>query len=105
MTEKLFYQDSHRSTFTAIVQEVRPSGNGYEIILDRTAFFPEGGGQSSDTGSLGGVSVSDVQEIDGKIIHYTDGPLVEGTEVEGCIDWTERFRKCSSIPGNILFRG
>lgn len=44
MTEKLFYQDSHRSTFTAIVQEVRPSGNGYEIILDRTAFFPEGGG-------------------------------------------------------------
>ena len=84
MTEKLFYQDSHRSTFTAIVQEVRPSGNGYEIILDRTAFFPEGGGQSSDTGSLGGVSVSDVQEIDGKIIHYTDGPLVEGTEVEGC---------------------
>ena len=39
MTEKLFYQDSHRSTFTAIVQEVRPSGNGYEIILDRTAFF------------------------------------------------------------------
>ena len=91
MTEKLFYQDSHRSTFTAIVQEVRPSGNGYEIILDRTAFFPEGGGQSSDTGSLGGVSVSDVQEIDGKIIHYTDGPLVEGTEVEGCIDWTERF--------------
>lgn len=38
MTEKLFYQDSHRSTFTAIVQEVRPSGNGYEIILDRTAF-------------------------------------------------------------------
>lgn len=37
--------------------------------------------------------MSDVQEIDGKIIHYTDGPLVEGTEVEGCIDWTERFSK------------
>lgn len=99
MTEKLFYQDSHRSTFTAIVQEVRPSGNGYEIILDRTAFFPEGGGQSSDTGSLGGVSVSDVQEIDGKIIHYTDGPLVEGTEVEGCIDWTERFSKMQQHTG------
>ena len=57
MTEKLFYQDSHRSTFTAIVQEVRPSGNGYEIILDRTAFFPEGGGQSSRLWeNLGGVS-------------------------------------------------
>lgn len=105
MTEKLFYQDSHRSTFTAIVQEVRPSGNGYEIILDRTAFFPEGGGQSSDTGSLGGVSVSDVQEIDGKIIHYTDGPLVEGTEVEGCIDWTERFLKMQQHTGEHIVSG
>ena len=105
MTEKLFYQDSHRSTFTAIVQEVRPSGNGYEIILDRTAFFPEGGGQSSDTGSLGGVSVSDVQEIDGKIIHYTDGPLVEGTEVEGCIDWTERFSKMQQHTGEHIVSG
>ena len=105
MTEKLFYQDSHRSTFTAIVQEVRPSGNGYEIILDRTAFFPEGGGQSSDTGSLGGVSVSDVQEIDGKIIHYTDGPFVEGTEVEGCIDWTERFSKMQQHTGEHIVSG
>lgn len=105
MTEKLFYQDSHRSTFTAIVQEVRPSGNGYEIILDRTAFFPEGGGQSSDTGSLGGVSVSDVQEIDGKIIHYTNGPLVEGTEVEGCIDWTERFSKMQQHTGEHIVSG
>lgn len=105
MTEKLFYQDSHRSTFTAIVQEVRPSGNGYEIILDRTAFFPEGGGQSSDTGSLGGVSVSDVQEIDGKIIHYTDGPLVEGAEVEGCIDWTERFSKMQQHTGEHIVSG
>lgn len=105
MTEKIFYQDSHRSTFTAIVQEVRPSGNGYEIILDRTAFFPEGGGQSSDTGSLGGVSVSDVQEIDGKIIHYTDGPLVEGTEVEGCIDWTERFSKMQQHTGEHIVSG
>lgn len=105
MTEKLFYQDSHRSTFTAIVQEVRPSGNGYEIILDRTAFFPEGGGQSSDTGSLGGVLVSDVQEIDGKIIHYTDGPLVEGTEVEGCIDWTERFSKMQQHTGEHIVSG
>ena len=105
MTEKLFYQDSHRSTFTAIVQEVRPSANGYEIILDRTAFFPEGGGQSSDTGSLGGVSVSDVQEIDGKIIHYTDGPLVEGTEVEGCIDWTERFSKMQQHTGEHIVSG
>lgn len=105
MTEKLFYQDSHKSTFTAIVQEARQSENGYEIVLDRTAFFPEGGGQRSDTGILGGVSVIDVQEIDGKIIHYTDGALVEGAAVEGCIDWKERFSKMQQHTGEHIVSG
>lgn len=105
MTEKLFYQDSHKSTFTAIVQEARQSENGYEIVLDRTAFFPEGGGQRSDTGMLGGVSVIDVQEIDGKIIHYTDGALVEGAAVEGCIDWKERFSKMQQHTGEHIVSG
>lgn len=105
MTEKLFYQDSHKSTFTAIVQEARQSENGYEIVLDRTAFFPEGGGQRSDTGILGGVSVVDVQEIDGKIIHCTDGALVEGAAVEGCIDWKERFSKMQQHTGEHIVSG
>lgn len=105
MTEKLFYQDSHKSTFTAIVQEARQSENGYEVVLDRTAFFPEGGGQRSDTGMLGGVSVIDVQEIDGKIIHYTDGALVEGAAVEGCIDWKERFSKMQQHTGEHIVSG
>lgn len=49
--------------------------------------------------------MSDVQEIDGKIIHYTDGPLVEGTEVEGCIDWTERFSKMQQHTGEHIVSG
>lgn len=105
MTEKLFYQDSHKSTFTATVQEVRQSEKGYEIILDRTAFFPEGGGQKSDTGRIDGVSVVDVQEIDGTIIHYTDGVLAKGTVVEGCIDWKERFSKMQQHTGEHIVSG
>lgn len=105
MTEKLFYQDSHKSTFTATVQEVRQSEKGYEIILDRTAFFPEGGGQKSDTGRIDGVSVVDVQEIDGTIIHYTDGALAKGTVVEGCIDWKERFSKMQQHTGEHIVSG
>ncbi len=105
MTEKLFYQDSHKCTFTATVQEVRRSENGYEIVLDRTAFFPEGGGQKADTGRIGSVSVLDVQEIDGTIIHYTDGALEKGAVVEGCIDWKERFSKMQQHTGEHIVSG
>lgn len=105
MTEKLFYQDSHKCTFTATVQEVRRSENGYEIVLDRTAFFPEGGGQKADTGRIGRVSVLDVQEIDGTIIHYTDGALEKGAVVEGCIDWKERFSKMQQHTGEHIVSG
>ena len=51
MTEKLFYIDSHLQEFTAEVVSCRPCDNGYEAVLSRTAFFPEGGGQAADTGS------------------------------------------------------
>ena len=70
MTEKLFYQDSHLAEFEAKVLSCEPvtpdilpgHSNGYAAELDRTAFFPEGGGQYADTGVLGGVRVTDVQE-------------------------------------------
>ena len=53
MTEKLFYTDSHMQEFTAEVVSCRPCDNGYEAVLSRTAFFPEGGGQAADTGVTG----------------------------------------------------
>ena len=73
MTEKLFYQDSHIAEFEAEVLSCTAAGSGYEVELDRTAFFPEGGGQYADTGMLGGVRVTDVQERDGRVLHMTDG--------------------------------
>lgn len=122
MTEKLFYRDSHLAEFEAEVISCRPaaaekekkdritgseaSGQGaFEIELDRTAFFPEGGGQYADTGMLGDAKVLDVQERDGRIIHYTDAPLETGTKVKGCIDWEERFMKMQQHTGEHIVSG
>ena len=113
MTEKLFYRDSHLAVFEARVVscgevggEDRAAGRtGYKIELDRTAFFPEGGGQYADTGILGGARVTDVQEEDGRVIHFTDGPLEVGSWVEGYIDWDERFMKMQQHTGEHIVSG
>lgn len=105
MTEKLFYQDSHIAEFEAEVLSCTAAGAGYEIELDRTAFFPEGGGQYADTGMLGGVRVTDVQERDGRVLHMTDGPLDAGMRVTGRIDWEERFMKMQQHSGEHIVSG
>ena len=141
MTEKLFYEDSHMRTFTAVVLECGPVGEGaleasaqaadtregerdpeasgrtgeipeekrYQIVLDRTAFFPEGGGQYADTGQLQAdsevVRVLDVQERDGKIFHITDRPVLAGSTVSGQIDWAERFMKMQQHTGEHIVSG
>ena len=93
MTEKLYELDSYIRFFTASVEECRSCENGYAVRLSRTAFFPEGGGQAADPGTLGGVSVNDVQIVDGDIWHYVSTPLAVGVEVEGVLDWDTRFSR------------
>ena len=87
MTDKLYYESSHRKDFEAQVISCESEGEGYKVVLDKTVFFPEGGGQYADTGILGGVHVLDAQEKDGIIYHYTDGALTPGEIVKGEIDW------------------
>lgn len=104
-TEKLYDSDSHIHRFTASVIDCRKSNCGYEIILDKTAFFPEGGGQPADTGLICGIQVNDVQITDGEIIHYTDKPLNIGESAECEIDWDRRFRRMQNHSGEHIVSG
>ena len=85
--------------------ECRESKKGYEIILNQTAFYPEGGGQPSDTGILGGINVKEVHEKDGELVHYTDGPLEVGMDVIGKINWGRRFDLMQQHSGEHIVSG
>lgn len=93
MTEKLYYQDAYIKNFSATVTDVVSDARGTAVILDRTAFFPEEGGQSADTGYIGTSRVFDVRERCGLIYHYVDTAPECGTELECHIDFDERFEK------------
>lgn len=105
MTEKLFYQDSHLKEFEANVVSCEAAGDFFKVVLDATAFFPEGGGQYADTGVLGGVNVLDVHEKNDIIYHTTDAPLEAGTKVTGKINWEERFEKMQQHTGEHIVSG
>ncbi|MCD8083131.1 MAG: alanyl-tRNA editing protein, partial [Clostridiales bacterium] len=107
ITEKLFYQDSHMREFTGTVLscEWEEKKSAYGVVLDRTAFFPEGGGQHADTGILGGIEVEDVKERDGRILHYMKRPLAVGSQVKGELDFKVRFSAMQQHSGEHLFSG
>ena len=105
MTQRLYYQDAHLSRFQAVVVSCREDGGRWAVVLDRTAFFPEGGGQPADTGRLGDVAVLDVRERDGDVVHFCDGPLVPGREVEGVLNWPERFSRMQFHSGEHILSG
>lgn len=102
---KLFYEDSHLQEFTARVTGCTQCDGSWQVTLDATAFYPEGGGQSCDLGTLGGVNVLDVRESGQEILHLCDGPLDVGTEVTGRIDWVRRFDLMQQHTGEHILSG
>ena len=104
-TETLYYQDSHLQVFSAAVTGCRPGKHGWDVTLDRTAFYPEGGGQPGDQGMLGGVAVTDTHEVGGEVIHFCDRPLEVGAVVEGRIDWARRFSLMQQHSGEHILSG
>ena len=105
MTEKLYYLDSRLFSFDALVLDCRAEKTGWSVVLDRTAFFPEGGGQLADTGILGTARVLDVHEREGEIRHYTDAPLTAGQRVHGELDAEQRLRRMQNHSGEHILSG
>lgn len=104
-TEKLYEKDAYQVSFTATVLSCVPAEKGYAVILDKTAFFPEQGGQYADKGSLNGQNVTDVQIENDEIVHYIDSPLAEGEQVAGTIDRDTRFIRMQTHTGEHILSG
>ena len=104
-TRKLYYEDCHLAAFSARVVSCEQSEKGWQVVLDATAFYPEGGGQACDLGTLGGVRVLDVRETGGTVVHLCDGPLPVGETVKGAIDYERRFDLMQQHSGEHIVSG
>ncbi len=104
-TKKLFYADPFLREFTATVLSCEEAKGGFAVVLDETAFYPEGGGQPTDHGTLGGMSVTDVREKGGMITHLCASPLTVGEKVEGKIDFARRFDHMQQHSGEHICSG
>ena len=103
--KKLYYADSHLKEFTATVLRCEQVAQGWQVMLDATAFYPTGGGQECDLGTLGGANVLDVKEQGEQILHLCDAPLEVGSVVAGAIDWERRFDHMQQHSGEHLVMG
>ena len=90
MTVKRFLEDSYKKEFTATVESCMKLKNGYGVVLDATYFYPEGGGQPSDLGSIEGIVIKDVYYYKDDIVHLLEAP-VKLEEVSCKIDWERRL--------------
>jgi len=103
--KKLYYDSPYIKEFEATVISCEEGKKGYEVVLDQTAFYPEGGGQPTDTGVLGGVKVLEVHEKSGVVAHYLEDALEVGAKVTGMIDWNNRFIHMQEHSGEHLVSG
>lgn len=90
-TERLYLSDPYLTRFTARVVATRTQGGQVAVELDRSAFYPEGGGQPGDRGTLGPARVLDVQDEAGAVLHLLDRPLPQGEELHAEVDWARRL--------------
>ncbi len=104
-TNTLYYQDCHKGKFVSRVLSCEKTQKGWEVTLEATAFYPEGGGQAGDTGTLGGVRVLDTQERGDAVVHICQSPLEVGTEAEGILDYQRRFDRMQQHSGEHIVSG
>ena len=104
-TERLFYKDVYLKEFQGEVLSCLEQEGTFRVILDRTAFYPEGGGQPAEGGILGEAKVMDVKEEGDVIVHITDRPLQVGSLVTGRINWERRFQLMQQHSGEHIVSG
>ncbi len=105
ITEKLYYLDAYINNFSAVILSCDACTDGFFVTLDKTAFFPEGGGQKADNGYIGDAFVKDVQEKNGQILHYVDKQLNIGEEYNCKLDWEQRFLRMQNHSGEHIVSG
>lgn len=107
MTRRLYHDDAYLRRFDAEVVAITSHKGKRAVVLDRTAFYPEAGGQLGDHGQLGGAQVSDTQETDdGTIVHLIAGePPAVGTRVSGELDWMRRRQHMAQHTAQHLLSG
>lgn len=103
--ERLYYVNQYQTETDAIVRSCELGKGGWEILLDRTVFYPTGGGQPCDLGILGTAQVLDVSERGGEVVHLCDAPAAVGESVHCAIDWQRRFSLMQQHSGEHLVSG
>ncbi|MBR5506521.1 MAG: hypothetical protein IKV88_00565 [Clostridia bacterium] len=105
MTIKLYDENSYLTEFEAVVKSCEKTDSGYRVILDKTAFFPEEGGQCCDRGCLDGINVTKVEISGDEIYHYVESPFENGQKIKGKIDFEPRFRNMQNHSGEHIICG
>lgn len=105
MTQKLYDIDSYIKEFDATVQSCETADGKYIITLDKTAFFPEEGGQTCDAGTIDGIEILSVSIKDGVIYHTLPSPLEVGATVHGKIDFSHRYYNMQHHTGEHIISG
>jgi len=105
MLNQLYYQEPYLREFDAVVLRCEEAKGFWNVVLDQTAFYPEGGGQPCDLGHLNRVKVIDVREKNGEVLHRCESPLPVGEPVHGVIDWERRFDLMQQHSGEHLVSG
>ena len=105
MTTRLYDQNSALLDFTATVTGCEEKKGQYIVTLDQTAFFPEGGGQGADHGTLGSAHVVDCHEHGGEVEHTVDAPIAVGSVIEGHVDAVRRLDMMQQHSGEHIFSG
>ncbi|GKU82856.1 alanine--tRNA ligase-related protein [Niallia sp. NCCP-28] len=101
MSEKIYYHSPYQTKWSTSITDIWEENNSFYAILEQTAFYPEGGGQPADTGTINGIRVQNVQITEGKIVHQLAAKPIE-QQVDCALDWNVRFDHMQQHTGQHL---